>query len=150
MLVADVMSYQPILIGAYETAQEAAHRMRANAVGALPVLESGHLVGIVTDRDLAMRVVASGHPPSETHVRQVMTPHPAVCLREEPLETAIERMLAKKVRRLVVLDGTSEVVGILSVDDLVLDDQTRALAVRVLRGSLELRGALDGMAPDSG
>ena len=142
------MSFQPVLIGAYDTAQEAANRMRGHVVGALPVLESGRLVGILTDRDLAIRVVAAGQRPWETYVREVMTPHPASCRTDDPLETALERMLARRVRRLVVLDGQSEVVGLLSVDDLVADDRTQPSALRVLRGSAQARGELDGALSD--
>jgi CBS domain-containing protein len=122
--------------------------MRGHVVGALPVLESGRLVGIVTDRDLALRVVATGQRPWETYVRQVMTPHPASCRTDDPLETALERMLARHVRRLVVLNGQSEVIGLLSVDDLVADDRTQPSALRVLRGSAPARGELDGELPD--
>ena len=142
------MSYQPVLIGAYETAQQAAHLMRAHVVGALPVLESGRVVGIVTDRDLAMRVVATGERPWETYVREVMTPHPETCSADEPLDAALERMIARRIRRLVVLNGQSEVMGLLSVDDLVADNRTQPLALRLMRSSAPARGELDGLLTD--
>jgi CBS domain-containing protein len=138
------MSHQPIVVDAFDTVQEAAQRMRANVIGALPVVEGGELVGIVTDRDLAMRVVAPAEPPWETYVREVMTRKPAICRRDEPLEAAIERMVSARVRRLIVVDEDGAVAGMVSVDDLVVIEQTCAMALRVLRQLAAMRGELDG------
>lgn len=144
MNVSDVMSYQPVVVDAYESTQSAAQHMRAHVVGALPVVDQGHLVGIVTDRDLALRVVAPGERPWETAVREVMTRAPLTCRADEPLETAVARMLARRVRRLVVVDENNAVRGLLSVDDLVLAPETRAMALAVLERIATLRGELDG------
>ncbi|HEX8954068.1 MAG TPA: CBS domain-containing protein, partial [Polyangia bacterium] len=100
--------------------------------------------GIVTDRDLALRVVAPGEWPWETYVREVMTRAPATCRAEEPLGAAIERMLQRRVRRLVVVDETDAVRGVLSVDDLLFIEETRPLALQLLRQIATLRGELDG------
>ena len=144
MKVSDVMSYQPVLVDAYESTQSAAQHMRAHVVGALPVVDGGKLVGIVTDRDLALRVVAPGERPWETYVREVMTRAVATCRADEPLDAAVARMLARRVRRLVVVDDGDAVRGILSVDDLVLAAETRSLALAVLERIATLRGELDG------
>ena len=144
MKVADVMSYQPVVVDAYDTTQQAAQLMRAHVVGALPVVESGQLVGIVTDRDLALRVVAPGERPWETYVREVMTRAPLTCRADEPLDVAAERMRTRRVRRLVVVGERAEVCGVLSVDDLVFIDETRPLALAVLKQIAALRGELDG------
>lgn len=144
MKVSDVMSYQPVLVDAYESTQSAAQHMRAHVVGALPVVDAGKLVGIVTDRDLALRVVAPGERPWETSVREVMTRAVATCRADELLEAAVARMLARRVRRLVVVDESDAVRGILSVDDLVLAAATRPMALAVLERIATLRGELDG------
>ena len=144
MKVADVMSYEPIVVDASASTQAAAEKMRAHVVGALPVVEDGVLVGMVTDRDLALRVVGAGASAAETSVHAVMTPRPIICRADELLEAAIERMYRRCVRRIVVVDQAGAVRGILSVDDLVFIDETRPLALRVLRQIAALRGDLDG------
>ena len=140
-----MMSHQPVVVDAYDTTQEAARRMRAHVVGVLPVLDGGHVVGIVTDRDLAIRVVATGDRPWEKYVREIMTPHPLTCRRDAPLDAALEDMIVRRVRRAIVLDEKSEVVGLLSVDDLVADDRTRQSALLLMRASAPARGELDGL-----
>jgi predicted transcriptional regulator len=148
MKVCDLMSYQPVAIDADDSVEEAAGRMRAHVVGALPVLDLGQLVGIVTDRDLAMRVVATGEHQLGLRVREVMTPRPMTCRRDDRLEVAIDRMINRHVRRIVVLDETGAVQGILSADDLVALDSTTPAAIRVVRASLPSRGELDGAPAD--
>src|SRR6185295_11742083 len=112
MNVADVMSHRPLTLDAFDTVEDAAEVMRARMVGALPVVERGQLVGIVTDRDLVLRSTAHGHRPDEIYLRQVMTPRPATCRPEEPLEAAVERMITRRVRRLIVV-GERCVAGLL-------------------------------------
>jgi CBS domain-containing protein len=137
--VADVMSYRPIVIDAFDSVQAAAQVMRAQAVGTLPVVERGQLVGIVTDRDLVLRSTAAGERPWESHVREVMTRDPVVCAPDEKLTTAVERMIARRIRRLIVVDD-SGVVGVFSVDDLAAADETQPLALRLLQEVAQSRG----------
>ena len=144
MRVADVMSYRPQVVDAFETIESAAQRMRAQVVGALPVVEHGRLVGIVTDRDLALRGVAAGARPWETYVREVMTESPATCLAADSIDDAVERMLTQGVRRLIVVDDAGAVLGMLSVDDLALHDETQPLALKILQELVGVRGAIDG------
>ena len=144
MKVADVMSYQPVTADADESAQSAAQHMRAHVVDALPIVEDGRLVGILTDRDLALRVVAPGERPWEARVRDVMTPRPITCRPDEPLGAAVERMLDRRVRRLIVVGDAGEVRGLVSVDDLLFLEETRPLALQVLKEVAALRGELDG------
>ena len=144
MRVADVMSYRPVVVDAYDTTQQAAQLMRAHVIGVLPVLEHERLVGILTDRDLALRVVAPGERPWETYVREVMSRAPVTCRADEPLDVAVERMQRRRVRRLVVVGEAGEVRGVLSVDDLVFIDETRPMALAVLKQIAALRGELDG------
>ena len=70
MNVAALMSSEPVVVGALDTAQEAARRMYAHFIMTLPVLEGGRLVGMVTDRDWPMRVVAAGKSSQGTQVRR--------------------------------------------------------------------------------
>ena len=146
MRVTEVMSYRPIAIDAFATVQTAAQQMRSHVVGALPVVERGQLVGIITDRDVVLRMVAQGErPPWETYVREVMTEHPLTCRPDERLADAVERMVGRNVRRIIVVDEGGAVVGLVSVDDLVLLPETRAMALALLERIALRRGELDGV-----
>lgn len=109
--------------------EEAARRMAEANIGALIVVEEDKSVGIVTDRDLVVRAIAAGQPPAQTEVRAVMTPRPVCITENAPLGGATERMKVHKLRRLVVLNSAQEVVGIITLDDILglLAEEHRAL-----------------------
>lgn len=133
MRVSEIMSCPSILVSECCTVQEAARRMRQHVIGALPVVEGGRLVGIVTSHDLVLQVISRGLLPGEVYVREVMTMSPAICHPDDSVETAAESMIRSGVRHLIVVDEAGLVAGMLSVEDLALLDQTRALALPVLR-----------------
>lgn len=133
MQVTDVMTRRAETIGPGDTLQEAARRMRALGIGALPVCENDRLVGMLTDRDVVIRAVADGRDPAGTPVRAAMTPQVIYCFEEEPLENAARLMEERSIRRLMVLDADKRLVGILSVDDLAL--VARELAADVVESS---------------
>ena len=101
------------------TVTTAAARMAAENVGALVVVDNHKPIGIVTDRDLVLRVLAKGRPAEGTEVRAIMTPDPVCINADAPLEGAISRMTSNRLRRLVVVNHQQEVVGILALDDII-------------------------------
>ena len=104
-----------------ETAWEAANRMRERAVGTLVVLNAEQEpIGIVTDRDLVERVMASGHDPNTTLVSDVMTHIPNTVTEEESIESALALMRSGRFRRLPVVDRQGKLVGLLSLDDVLM------------------------------
>ncbi|MFC4616388.1 CBS domain-containing protein [Cellulomonas sp. H30R-01] len=116
--VADVLSPSPITVETTATVREAAELMREHDVGDLVVVEQGRLVGIVTDRDLVVRVLAVGGG-SNDPVGQVATGSPVVVGPDDDLVGAARLMATHAVRRLpVVREG--EVVGVLSLGDLAV------------------------------
>lgn len=120
MLVSDLMTTQPITISSNASLQDAAQVMRTHNIGMLPVLEHGHLRGVVTDRDLAVRAVAAGDDARTTTVDNIMTNQCVTCFDRDDIETAVDLMEAKSVRRIIVTDrkNPSHLVGLLSVDDI--------------------------------
>ncbi|RME65545.1 MAG: CBS domain-containing protein, partial [Alphaproteobacteria bacterium] len=78
--------------------------MRDNDIGAVPICEHGHLVGIVTDRDIACRGLANGHDPRALRARDVMSDHVVFCQDDEDAEDAVLVMEIRHIRRLPVLD----------------------------------------------
>ncbi len=135
MFVREVMTRHAATIGADETVEVAARRMKELGVGALPVLDHGQLAGIVTDRDLAVRAVAAGADPTRARVRDAMTSQVVACREDDDLEDAARAMEQRAVRRIMVLDREGELSGMLSVEDLA--DASMALAADVLRHARE-------------
>lgn len=102
-----------------ETLRAAAQRMEKEGVGSLVVIDEDRPVGVLTDRDIVLRVVAEGGDPDETRVRSALG-RPAVTIDAEArLADAAERMMRRRVRRLPVVDQEERVVGLVATDDLV-------------------------------
>ena len=100
------------------TAQAAAQRMRDQNIGFLPVCDaSRRVLGTVTDRDLAMRVVADARPPA-TPVREVSTPEVIACGPDEDLRDAEELMAHHQKSRIMVVDDAGHLVGVISLSDI--------------------------------
>jgi CBS domain-containing protein len=104
-----------------ETVQVAAARMHARKVGTLVVLDRDKVpIGIVTDRDLAVRVVAEGRDPYQTTVGDVMSTCPRSVKEDLPIEAALTVMRSGPYRRIPVVDSAGKLAGLVSLDD-VLD-----------------------------
>ena len=100
---------------------EAARMMAECDAGAIPVGENDKLVGVITDRDIAIRAVAEGKPP-ETRVHEVMSKEILYCFEDEDTEQVARNMGDNKVRRLPVLNRSKRLVGIVSIGDLALSN----------------------------
>ena len=117
MKVKDVMTTNVRLASPDQTIAEAARLMADCDAGVLPVGEDDRLVGMITDRDIAIRAVAKDMP-SDTPVREVMTKEVLYCFEDEALEHVADNMGEQQVRRLPVLNREKRLVGILSFGDL--------------------------------
>jgi len=116
-----------------------AERMKNSEIGFLPVMSHGKVVGVVTDRDLALRVVAMGVDPRKVLTRDVMTHDVFWIYDDAEIENAIRLMAEKAVRRLLVRNHQDEPVGILSLDDLAIftngDETTGRVLQRIAAAS---------------
>jgi len=122
MKVGDACTRPAVVVGEQESALDAARRMRRFHVGDLIIVRDtprGQVpTGIVTDRDLALEVMAQGVEPDAVELRDLKTAARLVIAREdEDLEAAMDRMRENGVRRLPVVDGDGMLVGILTADD---------------------------------
>ena len=116
--VADVMTRGVRSMAPTDTVQLAAQAMDELQVGAIPVCDNGRVVGLVTDRDIAVRVVAQGLPNESTPLSAAMSDG-IECVREDDdVDAARQRMEALQIRRLPVLDGQGALVGMVSLGDL--------------------------------
>ncbi|KRR05843.1 CBS domain-containing protein [Bradyrhizobium valentinum] len=100
------------------TIRDAAKCMRAENVGALPVGENDRLIGMVTDRDIAVRAVAEARSPGNTTVREVMSEGICYCFSDDDAEAAAQIMATHQVRRLPVLNRDKRLVGVIALADL--------------------------------
>jgi len=119
----DLMTKDPVCCSPSETTIQAAERMRQQDIGVLPVVEDQqdkHLVGIVTDRDLAVQVLAEGRDPGNTTVDEIMSRNVVTCSPDDDCEEALRLMEKRRVRRIPAVDRTGRVVGIISQSDLAL------------------------------
>jgi CBS domain-containing protein len=104
-----------------ESAWVAAERMHQRGVGTLVVVNSDHRpVGILTDRDLVERVLATNADPHETLIGVVMTAEPTTVDESTPIEMALRTMRQGRFRRLPVVDRSGKLVGLLSLDDVLM------------------------------
>ena len=121
MQVSQAMSKDVQIANPNQSICDAARMMAEIDAGVLPVGENDRLVGMITDRDIAVRGVAQGKGP-DTPVRQVMSQDVKYCFVDDDLEEVAKNMADIKVRRLPVLDRNKRLVGIVSLGDLALTD----------------------------
>jgi CBS domain-containing protein len=120
MTCEQVMTRNPQTCLGSDSVTRAAKIMKIEDVGAIPVCgarDTHRLIGIITDRDLAIQVIADGRNPANTKVQDVMTREPFTCRIDEDLETAIQRMEANQIRRIPVVDRNGMLAGIISLAD---------------------------------
>jgi CBS domain-containing protein len=117
MKAKDIMTSNPSCCSINDTVQEVARTMRDRDCGAIPVTEKGQLIGIVTDRDLTVRVLAAGLD-HEARIADVISREPATCSPDSDL-VEIERVMSdQQVRRVPIVDADRRCVGIVSQADL--------------------------------
>lgn len=97
-----------------------ARRMKELNVGAVPVVEGDQLIGIITDRDIVVRVVAEGQNPQDVQARNYLTPDPTTISPDADVKEASELMAREQIRRLPVVEG-GRLVGFVSIGDLAVD-----------------------------
>ena len=114
--VRDAMTASLTTVDAHESAVEAARLMAASNVGSLPVIEGEALVGIVTDRDLVLNVLAKDVDPHKVTVASICSENPVVVGPEDSLDSALQHMAREQVRRLPVVEER-RLIGILAQAD---------------------------------
>ncbi|MBU8895080.1 CBS domain-containing protein [Corallococcus sp. H22C18031201] len=130
MRIRDLMTKSLETIGPDEPLRQAAERMRIHSIGALPVMEGGQLVGMLTDRDITVRSTAMGKDPNVTRVRDAMTSAVITCGPDDPLSEAERLMEDWMVRRLIVVDSERHPLGLISLDDLATVPGERMVEAR--------------------
>lgn len=120
MKIKDIMSSNVEIVSPDTLLHEVAKKMQSSDCGSVLVGEGDRLIGVITDRDLALRCVAESHHPAETKADQVMTKQILYCRDTDSMEEVALDMTKNKVRRLPVLDKDKRLVGIVSLGDLAV------------------------------
>jgi len=117
----EVMTPNPVCCLPTDSVKRAAELMKRENVGPIPVIENEEtrkLVGIITDRDLVMKVVAEGCDTGSTLVESVMTRKAVSCRADDPLQKAMDLMSEHQLRRITIVDGANVILGIISQADI--------------------------------
>ena len=137
MKISEVMARDAKLAKPNDTVQQAAKLMKDCDCGVLPVADGDRLVGMITDRDIAVRCVAEGKGP-DAKVRDAMTEEVKYCFEDEEVSHVCENMSEIQVRRLPVMDRNKRLVGIVSLSDLAHKQATKA--AKALHGITKVSG----------
>jgi len=116
----EVMTKKPVCCLPNDMAEKAAQLMKRENVGAIPVIENQQtkkLVGIVTDRDLALKIVAEGRAAKSTPVQAVMTRELVTCHPEDDLQKALDAMSEHQLRRIPIVNKDNKILGIIAQAD---------------------------------
>jgi CBS domain-containing protein len=132
MQIREVMTRDVTTVHPEETVQWAARAMAELDVGALPVGEHDRLVGMITDRDIALRCVGEGKGP-RTRVREIMTADIKYCYSDQDIDDVSANMADIQLRRLPVLDRDKRLVGIVSLGDIATSEDPEQ-AIEALSG----------------
>jgi len=132
MLLRDMMTAKIEDIPADATLVQAAEKMKRLDIGALPVRENNRLIGMITDRDIAVRAVAGGRDPKKMPVREAMSHDVHFCYEDESVESAAKLMEEKRIRRLPVFDRSERAIGMVSLGDLAVRINDNRLGGEVL------------------
>jgi CBS domain-containing protein len=140
MKVKDAMTRDVRMTRPDQRIRDAALLMAELDIGVLPVEENDKLIGMITDRDIAVRAVADGRGP-DTPIREVMTREVLYCFEDQTLDEVSQNMADKRVRRMPVMNRHKRLVGILSLGDLAQYEQAQDEAGEALGGISRPGGA---------
>lgn len=132
MIIREVMTTNVEIIKPDISVTEAAKKMKSLDCGILPVYENDKLIGMITDRDIAIRSTAEGRDPNKDMVRNVMTKKVVYCYDDESIESVASKMEDEKIRRILILDRNKRLVGICSLGDMVKISKDFELSGEVL------------------
>jgi CBS domain-containing protein len=125
MNVSDCMTREVTVVSPNDTLQQAAKIMGQIDAGILPVAENDRLIGMITDRDIAVRAVGEGKNCAQTRVRDVMTSEVRYVYDDDSIEDAADNMAQLQVRRMPVISREKRLVGIISLGDIARDHEPR-------------------------
>ena len=131
----EIMTADPVCCVPTDTVARIAKLMKTENIGSVPICEDRHrkkLLGIVTDRDLALQIVAENREASSTKVQDIMTREPLTCRADDDLQTALDAMEKHQVRRIPVIDNDRRLIGMISQADVAVRSDHREKTAEVV------------------
>lgn len=122
MKVKDIMTKDVVTLNAEDSAEQAAQLMKQHNVGSIPVCEGENVIGIITDRDIALRSVAQGENGKNQKVRDIMSSNPVIASPDMDVHDAARIMSERQIRRLPVVENNN-LVGIIALGDLAVESK---------------------------
>jgi CBS domain-containing protein len=126
MQIKDLMTTDVSFVEPNTPIREIARRMREGDIGSTPVIEDDRLVGMVTDRDIIVRIVAEGMNVETATARDAMSPGILYCFEDDSVEQVLDNMGDNQIRRLPVVNRDKRLVGVVSLGDLSLAGKRKA------------------------
>jgi CBS domain-containing protein len=126
MLISQIMTPEVIVASPNDTLRSAARTMLEHDLGILPICENDELIGMLSDRDITIRAVARGLSLDDTRISQLLGTEARYVFDDQTVEEAAHEMKQFQIRRLPVLDRENQLVGIISLADIVMTDETAA------------------------
>ena len=121
MKIREIMTPDAQCVSPDETIVDAAALMRQLDVGVLPVCDEHDVVGMITDRDIAIRAVAEARTPSDTKVREIMSPGTVFVYEDQDVDDVVRVMEEHQIRRAPVMSRDRKLIGIVSLGDIAVD-----------------------------
>jgi CBS domain-containing protein len=118
--IKDVMTHDVVTLAPTAKVTQAAEAMKSLNVGAIPICDGGRLLGMVTDRDLVVRVIAEHRNPETETINNIMTTDVDYCYEDQTVEEAAHVMEDRQVRRMPIVNHDKELVGIVSLGDVAV------------------------------
>src|SRR5437764_14920942 len=116
--IRDVMTPDPVCVSERDSIREVARIMAREDTGVVPVVDGKKIIGMITDRDIVVRLVAEGKDPANAHVNEAMTKNVRAVKEDDSVNDALNVMSSAQVRRVPVINDSNEIVGIVSMKDL--------------------------------
>jgi CBS domain-containing protein len=126
MLISQIMTPEVIVASPNDSLRSAARTMLEHDLGILPICENDELIGMLSDRDITIRAVARGLSLDDTRISQLLGTEARYVFDDQTVEEAAHEMKQFQIRRLPVLDRENQLVGIISLADIVMTDETAA------------------------
>jgi FOG: CBS domain len=131
MKVKDIMTKSVVSLNSNDTVKRAANIMSEHNIGSVPVCESNNVIGIITDRDIALRCVAEGKDCTNQVVREIMSSNPAIGTPDMDIQDASRIMSERQIRRLPIVENKN-LVGVVSLGDIAVDPKLNQQAEQAL------------------
>ena len=119
--IRDVMTKNPVCVSEKDSIRDAARIMAKEDTGVVPVVDGKKVIGMITDRDIVVRLVAEGKDPANAKVNEAMTKNVRSLKEDSTVNDALQMMSTAQIRRVPVVNGQNEIVGIVSMKDIATE-----------------------------